>query len=156
MALVPWRNKGKETDGGELQSLTTFRHEMDRLFDSIFGESFGQWGAMQRWRPTMDVEETEKEFVVRAEVPGVKPEDIDLSVAGDRLVISGEKKSSSEKKDGGFHQTESYFGSFRREMTLPGSVDTKGVQADYKDGVLTVRLKKVPDAQTKRIPVKSS
>lgn len=156
MSLIPWRGKRHETRG-EVVPLSAFRHEVDRLFDSFLREPFG-WGEMgwnEWWNPSLDVSEDEKSVTVRAEVPGVKPEDINLSVMGNTLVISGEKKESEERKGDGFYQSERRFGSFRRDVMLPAGVDSEKVSAEYAHGVLTVRLEKSPDALPKKIPVKA-
>ncbi|KKL13507.1 hypothetical protein LCGC14_2525090, partial [marine sediment metagenome] len=130
--------------------------EMDRLFNSVFGdfgESDRRWGH-SGWGPPLDVEETDKEFFVRAEIPGVHADDLELSMCGDSLVISGEKKESEEKKEKGYWYQERRFGSFRREVPLPSAVDADNVEAEYKDGVLHVKLHKAQEALPKRIPVK--
>jgi HSP20 family protein len=138
--------------------LAGFRTEMDRLFDSFFADSFGQtdrpWG-VAAWGPPLDVEETDKEILVRAEIPGVKAEELDLAISGDSLIISGEKKASEEKKEQGYVYQERRFGSFRREVPLPSAVDPDTVEAEYKDGVLHVKLHKSTEALPKRIAVKA-
>lgn len=157
MSLIPWRNKTRETRG-DLAPLTEFRREVDRLFDSFLREPFG-WGDggwTGFWNPSLDVAEDEKSVTVKVEVPGVKPEDINLSVTGNTLLISGEKKESQEREEDGFYHTERRFGSFRRSVALPPGVDPDKVAADYAHGVLTVRLQKSPEAQPKKIPVKSA
>jgi HSP20 family protein len=154
MALIPWKNKTRDADGGELAPLANFRDEMNQLMESFFRDPLRAWMAPQKWSPAMDLEENDNEFVVRAEVPGMTPEEIDLSVAGDRLVLSGEKSTQSEKQGAG-GRSERHFGWFRREISLPGNVDTSQVTAECKDGVLTVHLKKLPQAQAKRISVKA-
>lgn len=156
MSLIPWRNKRHETRG-ELAPLADFRQEVDHLFDSFLREPFswGQRGWNDLWNPSLDVSEDEKSVTVKVEVPGVKPEDINLSVTAGTLVVSGEKKESQERKGDGFYHTERRFGSFRRNVMLPPGVDAEKVTADYAQGVLTVRLEKTPEALPKRIPVKS-
>lgn len=157
MSLIPWRNKTRETRG-DLAPLTEFRHEVDRLFDSFFREPFG-WGDggwAGLWNPSLDVAEDDKSVTVKVEVPGVKPEDIHLSVTGNTLLISGEKKESHEREGDGYYHSERRFGSFRRSVMLPAGVDAEKVNADYAHGVLAVRLEKSPEAQPKRIPVKTT
>jgi HSP20 family protein len=156
MSLIPWRNKRHETRG-ELAPLTEFRHEVDRLFDSFLREPLGwsERGWNDLWNPSLDVSEDEKSVTVKVEVPGVKPDDINLSVTGNTLVISGEKKESQERKGDGFYHTERRFGSFRRNVMLPPGVDGDKVTADYAQGVLTVRLEKSPEAMPRKILVKA-
>jgi HSP20 family protein len=141
-----------------LAPLTEFRHEVDRLFDSFLREPFG-WGERgwsDLWNPSLDVSDDEKSVTVKVEVPGVKPEDIQLSVTGNTLLISGEKKEREERNGDGFYHCERHFGSFRRNVNLPAGIDPEKVNADYAQGVLTVRLEKKPEALPKKIPVKAA
>jgi len=158
MALIPWRHKHS---GGEVTPAAGFRHEMDRLFDSFFREPFGWFGergGMEVWYPSVDVEDSEKEVTVRAEVPGVAADDINLTIADNTLTISGEKKEESERKGEGFYHRERHFGSFERQFALPEGVDTDKIEAKFKKGVLTVTLPKKPEAikPEKKIEVKAS
>jgi HSP20 family protein len=156
MTLIPWRNKYRDEQSG-LATASGFRNEMDRLFNSFFGESFGEarpWG-LTAWGPPLDVEETDKEVIVRAEIPGVKADELELSIHDNALVISGEKKESEEKKEKGYFYQERRFGSFRREVPLPSAVDAENVEAEYRDGVLHVKLHKAQEALPRKIQVKS-
>jgi HSP20 family protein len=156
MSLIPWRHKHEETGRGELTPWGSFRSEFDQLFENFFRNPLGlaetSFGEAQ-WGPTLDVSETDKEVTVHAELPGVKPEDLDISVAGDVLVLAGEKKESIDDKREGYYRAERRFGSFRRELRLPTEVDADKVTAEYKDGVLTVRLQKSELVRAKRIAV---
>jgi HSP20 family protein len=154
MNLIPWREKRRE--GGGLAPLGGFRTEMDRLFDAFFGDALPEWS--ERWpslelQPPLDVEETDKQVLVRAEIPGVKPEDFELAIHDNRLVISGEKKESHERKEKGYVYQERRYGSFRREVTLPSAVNAENVKAEYKDGVLHVTLEKSQEALPRKITV---
>ena len=143
-SLVPWR--------GELGS---FRREMDRLFDRFFEGWPFRISAVQRpWAPSVDVSETAKEVVVKAELPGMDPKDIDVSVRGDILSVAGERKQEKEEKGENFHRIESTYGSFSRSIQLPAEVDAGKVDATYKDGVLKITLPKTKEAATKKIEVK--
>jgi HSP20 family protein len=159
MNLVPWRNKQRDSRHGEESPLVPLRGEMDRLFDSFVREPFGAlewplWGS-DKWSPAVDVAESDKELTVRAELPGIDPKDLDVSITGNQLVLSGEKKESSERKEKDFYHSETRYGSFRRTVPLPDGVDTENVDAEYANGVLTLRLKKTAPAATKRIEVKT-
>jgi HSP20 family protein len=163
MTLIPWRAKRPDDTRGEqqLSATTGFRTELDRLFDSFFHGTSNwddrPWGALNAWGPPLDVEETDKEVMVRAEIPGVSADDLQLAISGNALVISGEKKESTTKRPKkGYVYQERRYGSFRREVPLPSAVDADDVQAEYKDGVLHVRLKKSQEVLPKRIPVKTS
>jgi HSP20 family protein len=158
MALIPWRGK-RDGESREVWPVVTLRSEVDRLFDNFLREPFGgidwpMWG-QGKWSPAIDVAEDEKAVTVRAEVPGIDPKDLDVTVAGGQLVLSGEKKESSETKEKGFYQSETRYGSFRRVIPLPEGVDTENVDAQYANGVLTLHLAKTrPPEKTKRIEVK--
>ena len=102
----------------------------------------------------IDVAETDKEVTIRAEVPGIDPKEINVSVTGDQLVISGEKKEKTERKGNGFSHHETRYGSFHRAIPLPEGVDSEKVDAQYANGVLTLTLAKSPQAAPKRIEIK--
>lgn len=159
MSLIPWLNKKTDpVTSPSATPMTALRHEIDRLFDSFSRDPFAaiQWPFGQRgFNPVVDMTESEQEVVVRAEMPGLKPEEIDVSLAGNQLVISGEKRESSEKQESGALYAECSYGTFRRMLSLPEGVDTEDVSADYTNGVLTIKLKKTKAAQAKRISVKS-
>ena len=165
MALIPWRNKVRERGPGETSPLATLRSEVDRLFESFLREPFGgidwpfggiDWpfGSERGWAPTVDVAEDEKEYTVRAELPGLDPKDLEVSIGGGHLILAGEKKESTEGQGKDFHHTESRFGAFHRTIPLPDAVDPESVEAEYANGVLVVHLKKSPAAAAKRIDVK--
>jgi HSP20 family protein len=144
MTLIPWRTKRQENGGRQLAPESGFRLEVDRLFENFFHDPFHwgdrPWTALAGDGLPLDVEETDKEIFVRAEIPGVKAEDLDISMRGDALVISGEKKECTEHPEKGYFYRERRYGAFRREVPLPMAVDPNDVQAEYKDGVLHVRL----------------
>jgi len=158
MALVPWKSKQRESEGTEGSPLAALRTEMDRLFETFVREPFSAvdwpWGSRGRWWPAVDIAETADEVTVRAEVPGLDPKDLDVSITGSQLVLSGEKKESTEESGKNFYHTESRFGTFRREIPLPEGIDTQNVDAQYANGVLTLRLKRSPAVAPKRIEVK--
>jgi HSP20 family protein len=159
MNLIPWRNKPQASEGGELSPVAALRNEMDRLFDSFFREPFGAldwplWGA-GKWSPAIDVAENDKELTIRAELPGIDPKELDVTLTGNQLILSGEKKESSEHEGKDFYRSETRYGSFRRTVPLPEGIDTEDVDAQYANGVLTLRLKKIAPAATKRIEVKT-
>jgi HSP20 family protein len=105
------------------------------------------------WSPSLDLSESEKEITVRAEIPGVDPENIDIAVSGNVLTISGEKKEEYEERSQSVFRAERRFGSFRRSVALPDFVDTEHVSADYDKGVLTIHLAKSEKDVARRIPV---
>ena len=156
MNLIPWRSKRSE-DKAELVPIARFREELDRLFDSFFREgrdSFDRLLApLGGWGPAVDITEDDKTITVKAEVPGVEPDDIDLRVTGDLLTISGQKNQEHEESRGGYRHVERRFGSFERAVRLPGEVDPDKVEAAYRNGVLTVKMNRAPGSLRKRITV---
>lgn len=157
MSLIPWKSKQREGERTE-SPLVALRSEMDRLFDTFLREPFGAWdwplASPGRWSPTVDIAESDEGVTVRAELPGIDPKELDVSVAGNQLVLSGEKRESTEDKGKDFYHSESRYGAFRRSVRLPEGVDSENVDAQYANGVLTLRLKKIPSAVPKRVEVK--
>jgi HSP20 family protein len=160
MSIIPWKNKTTESGTSRESPLAEIRTEVNRLFDSFLREPFGSlsdsfnsWG---RWSPALDVSQSDTTVTVRAELPGVDPNEIEITVTGERLTIAGEKKETVEKKDQDAFHRESRFGAFTRTLQLPTSVDPQQVTAEYANGVLTVTLKKTPAATAKKIPVKTN
>lgn len=130
--------------------------EIDRLFDRFLERKpFGTEPMVGAWIPALDITETNGTIDIKAEIPGVRPEDMEVTVAGDVLTIKGEKKEETEESGQDFYRSERRFGSFLRRIALPAPVDQGKVNAACKDGVLTVTLNKTPTAQTKRIPVRT-
>jgi HSP20 family protein len=157
MALIPWGNR--KSSSGDLSLLSDLRTEMNRVFDSFFREPFGaiseSFGFGDQFAPMLDISETETDITLQAELPGVDPKDLDITVLADRLTISGEKKEALEKTEQNYHHKEIRSGKFSRSVPLPSGVDTQNVTADYKNGVLTVRLKKAEASAARKISVKS-
>lgn len=158
--MIPWRSKEAGNDGGTDTAITKFHSEVDRLFERFFNEPFSglgsraearQWGS--GWSPSIDIRESEHALTVKAELPGVDPEDLDISVSGDVLTISGQKSEKSEERREGYYHSERRFGSFRRSIPLPVAVNQDEISAEYERGVLTVSLPKSEKAVAKRIPV---
>ena len=106
--------------------------------------------------PRFDVKEEKGEYVLSADLPGVKPEAVEVALDGDRLKVSGRRESNRKEEGGHTYLSEISYGSFGREFTLPESVDGEHVQASLKDGVLTLHLPKKPEAQPRKIAVNAS
>jgi len=106
------------------------------------------------WVPLVDITEDDKEYLIKAEVPEVKKEDVKVSVQDDVLTITGERKFEKEEKDKKYHRVERAYGSFHRSFTLPDDADAQKVVAEFKDGLLKVRLPKTEQAKSKSIEVK--
>ena len=133
--------------------------EMERRFDDVF--SWPLLPAVWRrsptmemgWAPAIDVFEKEDKFVVKAELPGMKEEDIDISVVGNTLTIKGERKAESEVKEDDYYYCERSYGSFSRSIDVPSNVDTQKIEANYEDGVLEISLPKTPEVKPNKISV---
>jgi HSP20 family protein len=147
-------------ESGAEHPLTALRREVDRLFDNFLGsfrlpafktEPLG----IDVAAPRVDLSEDDKAFHLVAEIPGMTKDDIQVTLSGNLLSISGEKKVEKEEKGKTFHRQERSYGSFRRSMSLPEEVDTDKVAATYKDGVLSVDLPKLagPAASRKRVSI---
>ena len=106
------------------------------------------------FNPTFDVKETKDSYVFRADLPGVKEDDLDISLTGNRLAITGHRQAENKEEGEQFYAYERSYGSFSRSFTLPEGIDAEHVQADLKDGVLSVVLPKKPEVQPKRIALK--
>jgi HSP20 family protein len=140
-------------DKGNRNGLARLHTEMDDLFDSFFRGLDRPFAGYKAW-PAIDIAEEDEAIIVRAEVPGCKADDIEISVHGNVLTISGEKKLEEEKKEKGYYHMESIYGSFRRELNLPAEVDANKIEAVCKDGVLLITLPKAATAKAVRVKVK--
>lgn len=140
------------------REMLSLREAMDRLFEESFLRpgSFGVSDSASAMLP-LDMYETENDVVVKVAIPGVKPEDIEVTVTGDLLSIKGEFQSESEEKDEkrNYHRQERRYGSFSRQVTLPSGVNADGCAADFENGVLTLRLPKVEEAKVKKVQIQS-
>jgi HSP20 family protein len=160
MKLMPW--KKKETSivrGGEgTSALGLFRMEMNRLMDRFFESPWSLFDedmlpSVSGWAPSFDVTDGEKEVTVRAEIPGVDPKDVEVTVSGNLLTVCGEKKDFREEKGKDVRRSECSYGSFRRSVELPDGVDADKVTAEHANGILTVKVGKSKATAAKRIPV---
>ena len=140
--------------------------EMDRVFDTLFhrgwmrpfGEMFPDWplfgrGEFELKMPKVDVIDREKEILVRAELPGVEKQGLEVNLSGQLLTIKGESRREEKETEGEYFRSEISRGSFRRSIRLPEEVDEKGVKAEFKDGLLEVRLPKTHEVERHQIPV---
>jgi HSP20 family protein len=131
------------------------RREMDRLWDS-----FSEGGLRRRteeaveWLPSLDIAETKNEVVVKAEVPGMDPKDIDISLSDGMLTIKGEKKQEKEEKEADYHLIERSYGAFTRSVRLPKEIQSDKIGASYKNGILKITLPKSEEAKKKEIKIK--
>jgi len=131
--------------------LTGLRQEIDRLFEAPLAELAHGSQILSGWTPALDVYEDKDHVYVRVEVPGMKKEDIDLSLHDGSLSISGERKGEDTFKNAEVYRNERFFGRFQRTVTLPTSVQADKVKAQYQDGILTVTFPKAEEAKPKHI-----
>ncbi len=133
------------------RELVNLRDDMDRFFSSFFGGQAEESSGL--WSPVVDIEEDNENFLVKVELPGLKKEDIKISVRGNLLSVSGERKQETETKEKTFHRIERSYGKFSRNITLPADVDADKVKATYKDGILAITLSKPETMKPKEIDV---
>jgi len=136
--------------------LNRIRNEINRIFQDPFSMMTPSMSFFEGWEPTIDVYEDKDKLTVKAELPGMKKEDIAVSLEGSTLTVSGERKQEQEHKEGETYRSERFFGRFQRSITLSQQVDPKKIQANYKDGVLTITLPKSEEAKRKQIEIKTS
>lgn len=139
----------------QLGELDRMRREMDRLWDNITRDHHPS-AFEYDWVPSLDLSDRGDTLVAELEVPGMDPKDLDISVTGDVLTISGEKKREREEKEQNYHLVERSYGKFSRSVRLPSTVDPDRVEASYKDGILTITLDKTEQAKIKKIEVKAA
>ncbi|KPK30741.1 MAG: molecular chaperone [Nitrospira bacterium SG8_3] len=141
----------------ERRQLDRFRSEMDGLFDRFFDwRPFDLSIRKSEWMPAVDVSETPKQIVVKAEIPGMEAKDIDILLNGRVLTLKGEKKTEQEEKEENYHKVERSYGAFSRSFELPADVDANKVKTSYKDGVLKLSLPKTKEQSVKKIEIKTT
>jgi HSP20 family protein len=133
-------------------TLTSLFDSFDRDFASLF-DTFSWPLNKGDWSPSLDIQENKDELIVTTDLPGMKKEEIELSVENGVLTISGERKNEESKEEGGWQRLERSYGSFQRSVALPRGVDESKVKAEYKDGVLKVTLNKSEISKTKTIKI---
>ena len=131
--------------------ISTFRKEMDRFLDRFWDG--GEMPAVGAWAPDLDVAETKESLIVKVEVPGIEPKDIQVTLESGTLILKGEKRQELEQKDERMYRSERHYGSFARSLRLPATVDATKVSARFKNGVLTVVLPKTAEAKGRAIPI---
>jgi len=156
MTLTRWQRPEMNV-WSPFRHLSLLRDEIDRLFDSPLNAlTSNSQQFLNGWLPTIDVYEDRDHLVLKAELPGMKKEDINIQLQGDVLTLSGERKEEEVFDKAETYRAERFLGKFQRSLTLPVSVDASKVQASYKDGILAVTLPKAEEAKPKQIEVKVS
>jgi len=136
------------------RDVSTMREDMERLFDSMLSR-YPRERVQAVWAPSIDVEETNDAMIIRVELPGMKREDIKVTVAEDTVTISGERKYENDRKDRTFHRVERAYGSFQRAIALPVSVQGDKAEASYRAGVLELTLPKAERVKAREITIES-
>jgi HSP20 family protein len=147
------RYQRPDLDWAGFGRLSSLRDELDRLFESPWTELARTSQLLSGWTPALDVHEDKDSFVVQAELPGMKREEIEVSLHDGALSISGERKLETKYEEAEVYRTERFFGKFQRTVTLPAPVAADKVKAQYQDGVLAITLPKTEAAKPKQIEV---
>jgi HSP20 family protein len=148
MALIRWE---------PVAELNTIQTEMNRLFNTFFDQSApGARGAGRRWIPAMDLIETADQYVLRADLPGMSEEDVNVQLQDSVLTVSGERKAESEQQQEGYYRLERAFGAFSRSLTLPEGVNPDGVKAHFDRGVLEITIPKPEQKKPRQVRISVS
>lgn len=140
-----------------MRELATMQDRMNRIWTSVYDRGHEEVTGRGQWLPPVDIFETQaREIVLRADLPGLRREDIDLTVENNTLTLRGERRSDEAVADDRYHRVERQTGVFQRSFTLPNTVDAARVKAEYRDGVLTVTLPLRDEARPRQIEVASS
>jgi len=145
MTIVRWE---------PLRELNSLQSEMNRLFTTVFDTPSGTSGnVLRRWMPAMDLVESGDHFVLRADLPGMSEDDVNIEFEDGTLTVSGERKAEHEESNEGFHRVERSFGSFSRSLTLPQGIDPEAVTASFDRGVLEIRIPKPEQRKPRKIAI---
>ena len=143
MTIVRWE---------PLRELSSLQTEMNRLFNTVFDTPVANTGN-RRWVPAMDLVETNEDFVLRADLPGMTQEDVKIELEDNTLTVSGERKAEHEAREEGFYRLERAFGAFSRSLTLPKGINPESVNASFANGVLEVHIPKPEAVKPRRIEI---
>ena len=149
MALIRWE---------PVRELGTLQNEMNRLFNTFFDapapmHGQGTASAQRRWIPAMDLVETEDAFVLKADLPGLSEQEVNIELEDNVLTVSGQRASEHEERREGFYRVERGWGSFSRSLTLPEGVDAQAVEANFDRGVLEIRIPKPQSRQPRKVSI---
>ena len=148
MAIVRWE---------PFRDLLTTQDRFNHLFNETFSRFFdGGESGSRSWAPAVDIYETDQDVVLKAELPGVDPKDVEIRVEDGTLYLKGQRKFENEVKEENYHRVERSYGSFTRSFALPSSVNSEKAKAEYKDGLLTLTLPKREEAKPKTIQINVS
>ena len=147
MTIVRW---------SPVRELSTMQERMNKLFEDVMrspDRRADEGFAVAAWAPAVDIYETDKEIVLKAELPEMQEKDISIKIEDNILVVSGERRMEKEVKEENYHRIERSYGNFHRSFTLPPTVDRESIKASYKDGVLKVVLPKKEEVKPKQIKI---
>jgi HSP20 family protein len=145
MAIVRWE---------PLRELASIQSEMNRLFNSFFeSPSPANAPTLRRWIPAMDLVETDDDFVLRADLPGLTEDDVNIELEDNVLTVSGERKAEHQERKDGYYRVERASGSFQRSLTLPEGVDPEKIKASFENGVLEVRVPKPEQRRPRKVTI---
>ncbi|MCD6080217.1 MAG: Hsp20/alpha crystallin family protein [Candidatus Omnitrophica bacterium] len=148
---MKWRRRD---EWDPFKDLFDLQKEINRLFETSFSRLPQRFISEESFAPAIDLYEDENEYVVEAELPGLKQDEIKVSVEDDILTISGEKKREKEVKEGNLYRSERFYGKFERQIVLPQNAEKDNIKASYKNGVLKVVIPKKEEAKSKRVDIK--
>ncbi len=153
MALIRWRSRRDVWD--PFKYLADLQEDMNRLFDlSLARLPREDVGGVAEWLPAVDIVDEKDRVRIKADLPGVNKDDVDIRIEDGVLSIKGERKEEKEEKDKNFYRKECFYGSFERSVALPAEVDANKAEASYKDGVLEIILPKKEESKPKQIKLK--
>jgi HSP20 family protein len=135
------------------RNISTLQEQVNRLLESSVNAGRTEGGTLTSWAPAVDIYETENELVIKADVPDMNEKDLDIRVENNMLTIRGERKFEQKVKEENYLRIERTYGAFSRSFALPNTVNTEGIKAEYKNGVLTVDLPKRAEAKPKQVKV---
>jgi HSP20 family protein len=145
MALIRWE---------PVRELNTLQSEMNRLFNNLFDTPVPNGGnTLRRWIPAMDLVETDDDFVLRADLPGLSEGDVNIELEDNVLTVSGERKSEHEERKEGYYRVERASGSFSRSLTLPEGVKPDAIKASFDKGVLEIRIPKPEERKPRKVAI---
>jgi HSP20 family protein len=145
MLLTKWK---------PVETQLKFKNEFDRLFDSFFSDFYKDPADLYSISPRADIEESDNDYLVTVEVPGIDKKDLKLNLEENKLTIKGEKKQSKEIKESNYICCERSYGGFERTFNLPTSIKANEISAEYKDGIIRIKLPKAEEAKRKEIEIK--
>ena len=146
MALIRWE---------PARELNTIQNEMNRLFNTFFDQPLPNGGniGQRRWLPAMDLVESDDDFVLRADLPGLSEKDVNIELEDNVLTVSGERRSEHEERKEGFYRVERASGSFSRSLTLPEGVNPEAIKAGFDRGVLEIRIPKPEERKPRKVAI---